>query len=149
MKARRFSTGIVGLASVISFAGCPSTDSTGSSGSDKGAREAAAAIAAGDLKLKEYPPLPYPPGHREYVQLLRDRCGVEYELPKLPPGVGKAVFVQEVRAWNDVMKTIEACRDLLLRRVDRVSITIRIDDRKGSNRRMDEKVASAREKMPL
>lgn len=44
---------------------------------EKGANEAAEAIAAGKLKLKEYPALPSPPGHQEFVKLLRERCGVE------------------------------------------------------------------------
>ncbi len=77
--------------------------SSGPTGYEKGAKEAATAIAAGNLKLREYPPLPYPPGHQEYVKLLRERCGIEYEVPKLPPGVDKTVFIQEVRGWNDVM----------------------------------------------
>jgi hypothetical protein len=124
-EARRFTTVAFGLASVILFAGCPSTEPSGSSGhdkeakeavaaiaaepsgssgQDKGAKEAADAIAAGSLKLKEYPPLPYPPGHGQYVQLLRERCGVECEIPKLPQGVDKADFIQEVRGWNDLMR---------------------------------------------
>jgi hypothetical protein len=71
---------------------------------EKGAREAADAIAAGTLKLKEYPPLPSPPGHQEYVELLRERCGVGYEVPRLPPGVAEAGFIQEVRGWNEAVK---------------------------------------------
>ena len=69
---------------------------------DKGRREAAEAIAAGALKLKEYPPLPSPAEHGEYVTLLRDRYGVGYEVPALPPGVGEADFAREVRGWNEV-----------------------------------------------
>ena len=94
--------------SVITVAGfvvgC-STDSPGAGSSrDKGAKEATDAVAAGTLKLKEYPPLPNPPGHREYVALLRERCGVGYEVPRLPPGVAEADFIQEVRGWNAVME---------------------------------------------
>ncbi|MBC8875274.1 MAG: hypothetical protein H8E44_38110 [Planctomycetes bacterium] len=81
-------------------AGCLS----GQSGREKGVREATAAIAAKQFKLKEYPPLPYPPGHQEYVKLLRERCGVDYEVPKLPSGLSEDVFIQEVRGWNDTMK---------------------------------------------
>jgi hypothetical protein len=42
----------------------------------KGTREAEAAISAGRLTRMEYPPLPSRPGHGEYVQLLREKCGV-------------------------------------------------------------------------
>lgn len=71
---------------------------------DRGAREATEAVAAGQLKLKEYPALPSPPGHGEYIRLLKERCGVEYEVPRLPPGVSEADFIQEVRGWNEVME---------------------------------------------
>lgn len=74
------------------------------SGRDKGAKEAADAVAAGVLRLKEYPPLPYPPGHQAYVALLQERCGVGYEVPRLPAGVAEADFVEEVRGWNEVME---------------------------------------------
>ena len=97
--AQKFLTAAL-LALALLVIGCWS----GQSGREKGVREATAAIAAGQLKLKEYPPLPYPPGHLEYVKLLRERCGVEYEVPKLPSGVSKDVFIQEVRGWNDTMK---------------------------------------------
>lgn len=97
----------VGLALCVLGAGCSSTASTassGASGREKGATDAASAIAAGKLKLKEYPPLPYPPGHGEYLQLLRDRCGIEYEVVKLPAGVDENDFIMEVQGWNEVMK---------------------------------------------
>jgi hypothetical protein len=84
--------------------GCsPAPPATGG-GREKGAREAADAVAAGLLKLREYPPLPYPPGYQEYVRLLEERCGIQYEVSNLPPGVTQADFIQEVHAWNDVMK---------------------------------------------
>jgi len=73
---------------------------------EKGIREAKAAIADGTLKLKEYPPTPYPPGHGEYTALLRDECGVEYEVVKDPyagPGHSEEL-IQEVRAWNETMR---------------------------------------------
>ena len=89
----------VSLVLLAIIVGCSSRQS----GREKGVREATAAIAAGQFKLKEYPPLPYPPGHLEYVELLRERCGVEYEVLKLPSGVSKDVFIQEVRGWNDTM----------------------------------------------
>jgi hypothetical protein len=74
------------------------------SGRETGVKGATDAIAAGALKLKEYPPLPYPPGHQEYVALLRERCRVGYEVPQLPPGVAEADFIQEVRGWNEVVE---------------------------------------------
>ena len=112
-EARRLTVVAVGLAAVVLSTGCPSGWPSGGSGSsatpsssgrEKGAREAADAIAAGTLKLREYPPLVYPPGHQEYVELLRERCGVGYEVPRLPPGVAKADFIQEVRGWNEAVK---------------------------------------------
>lgn len=78
-------------------------------GRAKGVAEASAAVAGGLFKLKEYPPLPYPPGHQEYVALLRERCGVLYEVPKPPPGVQEAAFIEETRGWNEVM--MAAIRD--------------------------------------
>jgi hypothetical protein len=74
------------------------------SGREKGVRDAQAAIAAGQLMLKEYPPLPSPAAHGEYVQLLRERCGVGYEVPTRPPGVSEEAFIAEVRGWNDTME---------------------------------------------
>ncbi len=49
--------------------------------------------------------------------------------------------------WDEVMGLIKACRDLLLKEVDRVSISIRIDDRKGVTEGLTRKVRSAQEKM--
>jgi hypothetical protein len=92
-----------GLAADKDKPSAPPTE-VAASGREKGAREAADAIAAGTLKLKEYPPLPSPPGHQEYVELLRERCGVGYEVPRLPPGVAQADFIQEVRGWNEAVK---------------------------------------------
>jgi uncharacterized protein (TIGR00106 family) len=45
--------------------------------------------------------------------------------------------------WDEVMGVIRACRDRVLEVSERVSLTIRIDDRKGSSDRMRHKVASA------
>lgn len=81
-----------------------SSNSGSQSSREKGVREAKEAIAAGKLKLKEYPPLPSPPGHNEYVRLLRERCGVEGEVPQLPPGVSERDFIQEVAGWNETMR---------------------------------------------
>jgi uncharacterized protein YqgV (UPF0045/DUF77 family) len=50
--------------------------------------------------------------------------------------------------WSEVMPVIDACRRRLLELSNRVSITIRIDDRPGKPDRLHLKVASARAKMP-
>jgi hypothetical protein len=79
------------------------TSSTGSpEARAKGAKEAADAIAAGTLKLKDYPPPPSPAWYGEYIRLLKERH-IEYEAPSLPPGVSDADFREEVRGWNDAM----------------------------------------------
>ncbi len=49
--------------------------------------------------------------------------------------------------WDAVMGLIKACRDLMLQEADRVSISIRIDDRKGVTDGLSHKVRSAQEKM--
>jgi hypothetical protein len=79
-------------------------DTAASESRAKGAREASEAIRAGKLKLKEYPPLPSPANHVAYVRLLRERCGVQYEVPALVPGVSDADFTREVQGWNEVMQ---------------------------------------------
>jgi hypothetical protein len=71
---------------------------------EKGAREAKDALAAGVLKLKEYPPLPSPAWQGKYIQLLKERCGVDYEVPQLPKGTSEADFIEEIRGWNGVME---------------------------------------------
>ena len=70
----------------------------------KGRADATKAIAAGQLALKQYPPLPDPPGHAEYVKLLQQRCGVVWVTAKLPAGVRPEDFQEEVRSWNEVME---------------------------------------------
>ena len=49
--------------------------------------------------------------------------------------------------WDEVMGLIKACRDLLLNEANRVSISIRIDDRKGVSDGLIKKVKSAKGKM--
>jgi hypothetical protein len=94
-----------GLTVVAVCVGCNSASTTNArSAHDKGVREATEAIAAGKLILKEYPPLPSPAQHGEYIQLLKERCGVDYQVPSLPPGVAEADFIQEVRGWNGTME---------------------------------------------
>ncbi|MCM2374721.1 hypothetical protein [Aporhodopirellula aestuarii] len=96
---------------LITMAGCQRDKAAGQSVSngisacDRATKDAAASIAAGYITLKEYPPLPAPPGHDEYIQLLRERCNVTYEVVSdVPQGVSKNDFIQEVRCWNEVME---------------------------------------------
>ena len=49
--------------------------------------------------------------------------------------------------WDEVMAVIKACRDLLLEHANRVSILIKIDDRKGVTNQIARKVVSAKAKM--
>ena len=49
--------------------------------------------------------------------------------------------------WDAVMGLIKACRDLMLQEANRVSISIRIDDRKGVTDGLTRKVQAAQEKM--
>lgn len=70
---------------------------------EKGLREAAESVAAGVLKLREYPPTPASAQHGEYIQLLR-ASGIGYEVLNLPAGVSDADFRAEVAGWNEVMQ---------------------------------------------
>jgi len=49
--------------------------------------------------------------------------------------------------WDDVMAVIKACRDRLLESSNRVSLSIKIDDRVGRTDALRTKVASAKSKM--
>ena len=49
--------------------------------------------------------------------------------------------------WDEVMSVIKACRVRMLERSNRISISIRIDERKGVTDAIKKKVASARAKM--
>lgn len=71
----------------------------------KGARDAREYAATGKLKLKEYPPLPSPPQHGIYIQLLRERHQIEYEIPQLPKGMAENALIEQVRGWNGVMES--------------------------------------------
>ena len=51
--------------------------------------------------------------------------------------------------WDEVMGVIKACRDALLEASGRVSLSIKIDDRKGTRDRLAHKVESARRKMRI
>ena len=50
--------------------------------------------------------------------------------------------------WDEVMVVIKACRDKMLESSNRLSLSIKIDDRKGALGRIAHKVPSARAKMP-
>ena len=49
--------------------------------------------------------------------------------------------------WDEVMDVIKACRDRLLETSNRVTLSIKIDDRRGAVDRLVQKVDSARRKM--
>jgi len=80
-----------------------STPQTQAAARAQGVAGAEQSIAAGVLLWKEYPPLPAPPWHAEYIRLLRDRLQVAYEVPRLPPGTDESDFLAKIRGWNDTM----------------------------------------------
>ena len=49
--------------------------------------------------------------------------------------------------WDKVMAVIKTCRNRMLEKANRVSISIKIDERKGVTDGIEKKVASARAKM--
>ena len=49
--------------------------------------------------------------------------------------------------WDEVMTVIKACRDRMLTQANRISIGIRIDERKGVSDGIKKKVPSAKAKM--
>jgi uncharacterized protein YqgV (UPF0045/DUF77 family) len=49
--------------------------------------------------------------------------------------------------WDAVMAVIKACRDKLLESSSRISLSIKIDDRRGRDDRLRRKVASALDKV--
>jgi hypothetical protein len=67
----------------------------------KGAADAADAIAKDKLLWKEYPPLPAPAWHGDYIKLLKERCKCDYQVIN-----GKLNKVQEdeIKGWNDTMR---------------------------------------------
>jgi hypothetical protein len=71
-------------------------------GRAKGAADAPDAIAKGMLLLKEYPPVPGPAWHGEYIKLLKEKCNCDYEVVNAP----KLDKEQEagIRDWNDAMR---------------------------------------------
>jgi len=49
--------------------------------------------------------------------------------------------------WDEVMGVIKACRDRMLEQSNRISISIKIDERKGVKDGIEKKAASAKAKM--
>lgn len=49
--------------------------------------------------------------------------------------------------WEEIMPLIKKCRDELMKKEDRVVISITIDDRKGKLNRIEEKVASIEKRL--
>jgi uncharacterized protein (TIGR00106 family) len=45
-------------------------------------------------------------------------------------------------AWDEIISIIKKCHDEVMRESERVVTTIKIDDRKGADRRMDKKLES-------
>jgi hypothetical protein len=60
-------------------------------------------IANDVLKQKEYPPLPSPAWHAQYVKLLKERCIVEWEVVQGPANISDSLR-EEVNAYNEVMR---------------------------------------------
>jgi hypothetical protein len=68
----------------------------------KGVADAKEAIAKDKLLLKEYPPLPAPGWHGEYIKLLKEKCKCDYQVigePNLPKDQQ-----DEIRSWNETMQ---------------------------------------------
>ena len=61
-----------------------------------------------------------------------DKSGLDYRLTAM----GTVIEGE----WDEVMKVIKKARERVLKRSDRVYITIAIDERKGRRPRMDSKV---------
>jgi hypothetical protein len=70
----------------------------GLQGFAKGAAEADDAIAKDKLLLKEYPPLPAPAWHGDYIKLLKERGKCDYQVIN-----GKLAKDQEdeIKGWNE------------------------------------------------
>jgi len=66
----------------------------------KGMKAALGDLQAGKLKQKSFP-LPAPPWHARYVELLKKECGVEWETL-----TGEATLkkITELAGYNDVMR---------------------------------------------
>lgn len=94
------------LVLTFAIAGCESPvkmQSVDSDAKPKGAREAALEIAAGRLKIQEYPALPSPPAHGEYIALLREKCAADYEVIASDDPKRHVELLSEAQAWNGAM----------------------------------------------
>lgn len=91
------------------LAGCQQHNKSTSGNTQVDARQAGAeaarqAIKRGDpLRLLEYPPLPYPPGHNIYTDLLKQRCQVEWEMGR-PGELPEELYIQHVQGWNSAVE---------------------------------------------
>lgn len=63
-----------------------------------------------------------------------DKSGLDYRVTSM----GTTIEGE----WDAVMKVVKRMRDKMLKRSDRVYLTISIDDRKGKARRIESKVKS-------
>jgi hypothetical protein len=70
----------------------------------KGIADAKTALGKGVLLIKEYPPLPSPAEHGDYIKLLKEKCNCDYEVVGMTDTVYTADLIEEVAGWNDVMK---------------------------------------------
>jgi len=69
---------------------------------DKGRADAGEAIKKGTLLIKEYPPLPSPAQHGEYIKLLKEKCNCDYQVVD-HPNYSRELH-EQVNGWNDAMK---------------------------------------------
>ncbi len=74
----------------------------------------------------------------EAVQIV-DKSGLAYRVTSM----GTIIEGE----WDAVMKTVKALRDRMLKKADRVYLTISIDDRKGGQKRIEAKVASVENRL--
>ena len=68
-------------------------------GHAKGVADAKQAIAKDALLLKEYPPLPAPAWHGEYIKLLKERCKCDYQVIGEPNHAKEQQ--DEIKGWNE------------------------------------------------
>jgi hypothetical protein len=66
----------------------------------KGRADAADAIAKEKLLWKEYPPLPGPAWHGEYIKLLKERCKCDYQVIQGPLAKDQE---DEIKGWNEAI----------------------------------------------
>jgi|SRR5947209_4768331 len=102
---QRIVAGFLFVLLLVPLAGCPSREEVaGRAAADARQRGRAAAeadIAAGMLKQKEYPALPYSKQQMDFLRLLKSECGVTNEVV---PGPGDSQELRaEVAAYNEVM----------------------------------------------